>query len=203
MFTEYEIETLIEIEEIAQATTALKKEFLKKEAPYLEISDQDFFSLIMMVPTVGIALANSDISFFEEMSLNRKARKLSKGGYFWGKDPVVFSLKFVIKNYALWEDKFLAVIRTCMERSFDIHAMEGSYDPRATITISQYRKQVLQMPYIFIRFLSSFFLEEDDSIFSTRKMDQVDYKRLLSIGEKLGLTTIPFFHYFCATIEVH
>lgn len=81
MFTEYEIASMIEIPDIHEATMALKKDFIRNEAPYLEISDHDFFSLVMMAPTVGIALANGSVSLFEELALNKKARKLSKGGY--------------------------------------------------------------------------------------------------------------------------
>ena len=77
MFTEYEIETMMEYPEVQSATLELKKEFLKAEAPYLEIGDEDFFSLIVMTPTIGIAMADGNISFFEEMALNKKARKLS------------------------------------------------------------------------------------------------------------------------------
>ena len=88
MFTEYEIESIIELPEILEATQALKKDFCKNEAPYLEISDHDFFSLVMMAPTVGMALADGTVSLFEELALNKKARKLSKGGYFMKKECV-------------------------------------------------------------------------------------------------------------------
>ena len=70
MFTEYEIETMVEIPEILEAALELKKDFLKTEAPYLEINDHDFYSLIMMAPTIGIALADGTISLFEEIALN-------------------------------------------------------------------------------------------------------------------------------------
>ena len=50
-------------------------DFLKTEAPYLEISDEDFFSLVVMAPTIGIAMADGKITLFEEMALNKKARK--------------------------------------------------------------------------------------------------------------------------------
>ncbi|MCV9386088.1 hypothetical protein [Reichenbachiella ulvae] len=203
MFTEYEIETLLELEDVKKAAFELKKDFIKTEAPYLEISDQDFFSLIMMTPTLGIALADGNVSFFEEMRLNRKARKLSQGGYFMIKDPVVFGMKFLLKKYNDWEDKFLKVIRLTMEESFNISSMEKDYDKTATVTQSEYRKAVLDAPYILIRFLVSFFLEEDDDIFSRSTMTRTDYDRMLSIAEKLGLNKVPLFHFFCANFDVH
>ena len=48
----------------------------------MDLSEHDFLSLILMTPTVGIALANGSISLFEELALNKMARKMSKGGYF-------------------------------------------------------------------------------------------------------------------------
>ena len=202
MFTEYEIETLVENEAIKASNFELKKAFIKQEAPYLEISDQDFFSLVMLAPTVGVALANGSVSLFEEMALNKKARKLSKGGYFLKKDPVVFALKYLIKKYDEWEEKFLGVIRVAMESSFDIHSMERDFDPKMEVSQDDYRREVLKAPYIFIRFLASFFLEEDEDIISSRSMSRTDYERLVEIGNKLGLEKIPVFHHFCNTFKV-
>ncbi|MGL1885197.1 MAG: hypothetical protein OCD76_01685 [Reichenbachiella sp.] len=202
MFTEFEIETLIEIEVVQKATFELRKEFIKKEAPYLELSDQDFFSLIMMSPTIGVALADDNVSFFEEMAMNKKARKLSKGGFFFQKDPVVFAMKYLLKNYNNWEDKFLHVIRVAMESSFDVKGMEEDYDREMKVTTTDYRNEILHSPYIFIRFLSSFFVDDDEDIFSVRTMDKVDFERMLSIGKKLGFDKIPLFHHFSSTIEV-
>lgn len=203
MFTEFEIETLIENEAINAAAFELKKEFIKNEAPYLEISDQDFFSLIVMAPTVGVALANGSVSLFEEMALNKKARKLSKGGYFMKKDPVVFGLKYLIKQYDNWESNFFQVIRLTMEETFDIASLEQAYDQTKSVSESEYREEVLKSPYIFIRFLSSFFLDDDEDIISPRKISKVDFERVKSIGEKLGLNKIPLFHYFCSTFNVN
>lgn len=202
MFTEYEIETLIENEVIQKATFELKKEFIKNEAPYLEITDQDFFSLIVMAPTVGVALANGSVSLWEEMALNKKARKLSKGGYFMKKDPVVFGLKYLIKQYDNWEGEFLKIIRLTMEQAFDVSSLEKDFDSNKRVTESEYRDEVLKAPYIFIRFLSSFFLDDDEDIISPRKISKVDFGRVQSIGEKLGLHKIPLFHYFCSTFIV-
>ncbi|MFY0626619.1 MAG: hypothetical protein JXR07_10000 [Reichenbachiella sp.] len=200
MFTEYEIESLVENESLMAATVQLKKDFIKQEAPYLEIKDEDFFSLVLMAPTVGVALADEKVTFFEEMALNKKARKLSKGGYFLKKDPIVFAMKYLIKTYDQWEDRFLEIIRMAMESTFDIKSMEKQFDPNVEFTISQYRMEILACPYIFIRFLVSFFLDgDDDEIFGPRSMSKTDFSRVESIGAKLGLNKIPVFHYFCKT----
>jgi hypothetical protein len=202
MFTESEVETLSELEKIKTASFELKKDFIKTEAPYLEISDADFFSLILLAPTVGVAMADDSLSFWEEMALNKKARKLSKGGFFLKKDPIVFALKYLIDKYDVWEDKFLAVIRIAMETSFDIKSLEENFDVNATVTQDEYKIEVLKCPYILIRFISSFFMDQDESIFGERQLSAVDHQRMVDIGEKLELHKIPVFNHFCKTFTI-
>ncbi|WP_421895089.1 hypothetical protein [Marinoscillum sp.] len=203
MFTEYEIETMVELPEVLEATQALKKDFCKNEAPYLEISDHDFFSLIMMAPTVGIALADGTVSLFEELALNKKARKLSKGGYFMKKDPVVYAMKFLLKKYDIWSDKFFNVLKVAMHVSFDMERLEKKkFDEEAEVTYPEYKKAVLNTPYILIRFIASFFLENDEEIISTnRHIGRNEYLQMLKVGEQMGLNKLPVFQMFCKTFD--
>ncbi len=203
MFTEYELETMSEIPEVLDAVQSLKKGFLKTEAPYLEITDHDFFSMVMMAPTVGIALADGNISLFEEIRLNKKARKLSKGGYFMKKDPVVYAMKFMIKNYPTWCDKFFEVLKTAIEKSCDISGVnQGKIDLNEKVNYQEYKKEVLNSPYILIRFISSFFLENDEDIInSNHQIKQSEYERMIVIGEKLGLGNLMVFEMFCQTFK--
>lgn len=202
MFTEYEIESMIAYPEVLEATKILKKDFLKTEAPYLEISDEDFFSLIIMTPTIGIAMADGKISLFEEMGLNKKARKLSKGGYFMKKDPVVYAMKFLIKNFDSWSDKFLNVLNqtikiTCKTDQMDLKPInEGTFD------YHEYRKAVLMSPYLLIRFIASFFLENDEDIINqNHKVGKAEFQRMKNIAEALDLHKIPVFQLFEKTFE--
>ncbi len=203
MFTEYEIESMIEYPEVKEATTALKKDFLKTEAPYLEINDEDFFSLIIMAPTIGIAMADGKITLFEEMALNKKARKLSKGGYFMKKDPVVYAMKFLIKNYYNWSDKFMNVLKetirvTCGLNDLDLGRPAGEGE----VDYNEYRRAVLHSPYLLIRFIASFFLENDEDIINqNHKIGKEEYQRMILIGEKLELDKIPVFQMFCKTFK--
>lgn len=203
MFTEYEIESMVEIPEVQEATQTLKKEFLKTEAPYLEITDHDFFSLVMMAPTVGIALADGKISFFEEMALNKKARKLSKGGYFMKKDPVVYAMKFLVKNYHNWCDKFYEVLKTTIEKSCDLGSVnQGKIDINDQVNYQEYKKEVLNSPYILIRFIASFFLEDDENIINSKhRIGKNEYQRMIIIGEKLGLDNLIVYAMFCQTFK--
>ncbi len=202
MFTEYEIATMIEDTEILHATQELKKDFIRKEAPYLEINDHDFFSLVMLAPTVGMALANGSISLFEELALNKKARKLSKGGYFLKKDPVVYAMKFLMDKYDAWEEKFFEVLKTSMTRSFDKASLEREINGNEKINENAYKREVLSTPYILIRFIASFFLEQDEDIINARSIAKKEFNRLIVIGEKLELNKIPVFDMFCKTFNV-
>ena len=111
MFTENEIGALILDPDIKESTEKLREKFIEEEAPFLEISIHDFLSLILITPSVGIALANSKVSLMEEMALNKKARKYSKGGYFLKKDPVVTAMGYLIKHYDIWSEIFYAHIK--------------------------------------------------------------------------------------------
>ena len=202
MFTEFEIDTLIDNEEVKSATLALKKDFIKKEAPYLEISDEDFFSLILLTPTVGVDMADGKLSFSEEMALNKKARKLSKGGYFLKKDPVVFALKYLIKTYDEWEERFLDVVKIAMAKSFDMSTVKHDFDPNVEVSYEEYKREILKTPYIFIRFIASFFMEEDEDIINSTTMTQTDHARMVDIGQKLGLADVPLFHYFQKHVNI-
>jgi hypothetical protein len=197
MFTEYEIETLIQDQEISQSVKDLKKDFLKKEAPFLEISDQDFLSLVFLTPTIAIALANKNISLSEELTLNKKARKLSKGSYFFKKDPVVSGMQFLIKKFDEWEERFLDTIRVSMSRTFDLEEEKRSTGDMKVSNLADYRKLVLNSPYILIRFISAFFLEEDEDIFTVREIpaDELDVSKQLAA--KLGLENLAVFKGFC------
>lgn len=203
MFTEYEIDTMMEIRELQQATFELKKYFIKNEAPYLEISDHDFFSLVMMAPMVGIAKADGNISLFEELALNKKARKLSKGGYFMKKDPVVYAMKFMIKKYEDWEDNFFDLLNKAMHLTFDMKALETDAPVPASVSYEDYKREVLTTPYILIRFISSFFLENDEDIInSKRTIGASEYRAMQRVGDKLGLSRVPVFQMFCKTFTV-
>lgn len=201
MFTEYEIDSMLEYPEVMEASLALKKEFLKVEAPYLEITDEDFFSLIVLTPTIGIAMADGKISFFEEMAMNKKARKLSKGGYFMKKDPVVYAMKYLITNYFNWDDKFLNVLKIAMNTACGLDKISrGQVDYEGEVDYAVYKKEVLNSPYLLIRFIASFFLENDEDIInSNHKIGKKEYQRMLIIGEKIGLDKAPVFQMFCKT----
>ncbi len=204
MFTENEVSLMIENQKVLDSLMPLKKDFLKTEAQFLEISDHDFLSLVLLSPSVGIALANGSVSLFEELALNKRARQLSKGGYFMKKDPVVIAMGYLIKHYDIWETKFMEYLKSLMNEVLNFHNVEYQDVEDDNITPGNFRKEVLKAPYGFVRFMSSFFCSEDVDIINaeSRTINKVEYDKVLDIGNKLELNRIPIFRHFCATYNV-
>ena len=202
MFSENEIATMIEIGEIKQATVAVKKRFIDEEVNFLDISDHDFLSLIMVTPAIGVALANGNISLFEELALNKMARKMSKGGYFMKTDPVAHAMKFVVKNFKKWEKEFLGIIKTCMDATFDRDQLQALTGVESGDAIKDFGRDLMKVPYIFVRFLSTMVLNDESDIVERRSISKVEYEKIVDIGIQLHINDMPVFKSFCGTFEV-
>ncbi len=202
MFSENEIATMIEIGEIRKATAETKEKFIREEANFLDISDHDFLSLIMVTPAIGVALANGSISLFEELALNKMARKMSKGGYFMKTDPVAHAMKFVVKNFGKWEEEFLAIIEICMDATFDRSQLQHIEGSASGDVVKDFARDLMKVPYIFVRFLSTMVLNDESDIVERRSISKVEYEKILNIGTQLHINAIPVFKSFCDTFEV-
>ncbi|MDH5474541.1 MAG: hypothetical protein OEX22_02500 [Cyclobacteriaceae bacterium] len=202
MFTESEIATLLEIPEVTDAVINAKEDFRSNQVEYLELSDHDFLSLIMMTPTIGIALANGSISLFEELALNKMARKMSKGGYFLKTDPVAHGMKYLIKDYEKWELPFFEVIKVIMQKSFDRKAVLAFDKNFKEESVRSFAHELLNMPFIFVRFITSFFLHDESDIVETRSVSKVEFEKIEDIGVKLEILEFNFFKSFCKTFHI-
>jgi len=185
MFTENEVTIMLENKGIESAVIGLKKDFIEHEAQFMEISDHDFLSLVLLTPAVGIALANDSVSLFEELALNKKARKLSFGGYFMKKDPVVSAMGFLINHYDKWKDKFYTLLTELMEIGLDLDTLRQQKVSDEDLTPNTFRKELLKAPYGFVRFMASFFCKEDDEIIDVerRSIGKTEYDRVIEIGK--------------------
>lgn len=201
MITEFEIETLVENEEIKREVSSLKKQFLKAESPLYKMNNHDFLALILLTPHIGVALANGSVSLFEELSLNKKARKFSKGGTFLRKDPVVHAMNLLISSFDTWEESFLKVLKSVMYKTFDrSHLLLDEKD--AELPAEDFQRVVMKTPYIFVKYLKAFFLTEDDAITTERKINSIEYDKILFIGQKMELEQLSIFKLFCSTFLV-
>lgn len=196
MFTEGEITHFVANSKIREATESLYKAFKEKEAPYLSVEIQDFLSLMLMTPQVGKALADGKISFAEEIALQKKARKLSKGGYFFSKDPVADAMKYVIKSYYQWEDQFCEYLKSIFKELLDVSKLDFLNDASLS-----YPEKVMKAPYLYVRFVSSFFLNKDEDILSPGKIRKSEWLKIKTIGEKLALNENVFFDEFMAQFK--
>ena len=197
MFTESEISVIIENKKIEEITDQLRKDFIQKEAPYFEISNHDFLSLILLSPSVGLSMANNNISFKEEMALQKKARKLSKGGFFLSKDPVADGMKFLIKKFKDWQDPFYAAINAIFDTLFDEQSLAA-----ANSSDLGYQASVMHSPYLLVRFISCLVLERDEDILSPGKIRAIEFDKTKEIGEKTGIAKLKLFQNFLLAYEV-
>ena len=192
MFTENEISALILDRNIKKETEKLRQEFIEKEAPFLEISVHDFLALILLTTSVGIALANDSVSLMEEMALNKKARKYSKGGYFLKQDPVVTAMGYLIKHYDIWSEIFYGHIKKLIGLMIDKDELMKSTVDSSDVTDEQYCVELLKAPFVLVRFISSFLSNSGDEDLSVeRKIGNNEYDRTIEILEKVDLIKIP------------
>ena len=204
MFSENEVGIMLENESIEDTVKKLKEEFISNEARFLEISDHDFLSLVLLTPSVGIALANGSVSLFEELSLNKKARKLSLGGYFMKKDPVVIAMGYFINHYEVWKDEFIELLKTVMDIALNMDDIRKVDIGEDDISPNSFRREVLKSPYGFVRFLSSFFCSDDDEIINVeqRSIAKDEFDVVVELGKQMELDSVPIFRHFCATYTV-
>ena len=203
MFTEKEVGALLKYPGIQDKIADLKLKFINEEAEYLEIEEHDFLSLILLTPSVGIALSNGSVSLFEEMALNKKARKLSKGGYFLKKDPVVFAMELLIKGYDKWSPIFYEGIKTLMDKTIDLDSQIDKNFNIEDSKVSEQCVQVLKSPFILVRFLTSFFMnDEEEDLLSERKISKIEYDRVVEISEQLGFTKLPIYQIYHSKLIV-
>lgn len=192
MFTENEIDALIKNDVILETTKKLKAEFIDEAAPLLDISDHDFLSLVMLTPSIGIARANQSISLMEEMALNKKARKYSKGGYFMKADPVVNAMTLLIKKYDDWYDRFLDHLKSIGDLMLDKDDLKKSTVDQEGTSDEEYCFETLKSPFLLVRLIGSFLSNaENEDLSLERKVLQSEYDSIIDILTKLDLIDIP------------
>jgi len=206
MITEKELELLLAKPAIEAKLQDLKADFLKKEAQLLEISDHDFLALAILVPSLGLALANGTISLMEEQALNKKARRLSKGGYFLKRDPVVFAMKFLIKAYDKWELTFCTFLQEVLESTGHISQyyvdQDAAESPDFEADLAEMGFELMRLPYIVNQLTTAFFFNDSGEVLNERSIPQAEFQKLNDLGPKLGLDKLRYFKLLLATYEV-
>jgi hypothetical protein len=110
---------------------------------------------------------------------------------------------YLIKHYDIWSGRFYSVLKYIMEITFDTSNLKKSNVDEPGISDEEFCFAGLQSPFIFIRYLTSFFLDdEEEDLVAERHLSQVERDRILDIGEKLGFTEIPLFNKFVTKLKV-
>ncbi|MCU0448260.1 MAG: hypothetical protein MUC97_00255 [Bernardetiaceae bacterium] len=157
----------------------------KQEWGFTDLADEDFFALVLLAPTVGMALANGSISLYEELALNKKARQLSKGNYFLRKDPFMGGLSRFVQEFARFEAGCYALINQAVAAQ-----LPGGPPPSP---------HLMTAPYFLVKLLALLFLREEESILASRGISRTEMVKLREIGDALGLGNSAVFEAFCAT----
>lgn len=202
MFTENQVTALLDFEEVENKVEKLKLDFKENEVPLLDISNHDFLSLALLTPTVELALANGHISLMEEMALNQKARRFSQGGYFLQKDPVVYTLKFLINSFDAWRDKFYSLLADIIALTVHLDELKVMKGHSERVSDFEFEKNLFHAPYIFAQYMSTFFINDVDQTTVQKKISQIEYEKILEVGNKLRIDQYLVFKGFCQTFTV-
>ncbi len=202
MFTEDQVNAILGFEGVEEKVEKLKLAFKEGEVQLLDMINHDFLSMALLTPTIELALANGNISLMEEMAINQKARKLSKGGYFLQSDPVVYTLKFFIKNFNEWRNRFYELLHSVIELTCDLGKLEVFEGHEERVPDFEFERNLLHAPYIFAQYMSTFFINDIEQTTIQKKISQIEYEKILEIGRKLKIDHLVIFRGFCQTFTV-
>lgn len=202
MFTEDQVEALLQFEGIEEKVARLKLDFKEKEAQLMDISNADFLGLAILTPSIELARASGSISLMEEMALNQKARKLSKGGHFLQTDPVVYAMKFLINNFENWRDVFYVFLAELLAETAKLDELEVMEGHSERVNDFEFEKNLFHAPYIFVQYLCTFFVNDVSQATIAKKVSQMEYEKILEMGRKLKIDHYLIFKGFCQTFTV-
>ena len=200
MLTENEVGQLLDISDVYNIVADLHQTFTEAEEGLKNISIHDFLSGMLMLPSIALARVDGTTSLFEELSLNKKARRFSKGGFFLQQDPVVKMVSLLQTSFGQWETKFfksLSKILTVVIPEITPGGITNEHKQENDIFLS-----VMNSSYILIKLLETFFLPEGEEITNKRRISELEHQAITSIGDQLQLSDIPSFKSFIKTFEV-
>ncbi|MBD0404626.1 hypothetical protein [Flammeovirga sp. EKP202] len=202
MITGSELITLVRDADFFNEMQALKKDFLKVDPAFMDLSDDDFISIILITPSIGIALANGSVSHYEEITLRRKARKLSRRSFFQKNDPLAPALKYLSYNFSEWENRFYKLIKITMHSSLKENNVVLETLKNPSSLTGDLKRDILNAPFIFVKFISFLFMEEDDDLLNERAITEVELEKIKEIGTALEIDNVPIFNAFCESFVV-
>ncbi|QCK15253.1 hypothetical protein [Mangrovivirga cuniculi] len=180
MLEEDHIASILNDSEIRNATKELKKSFKDDVAPMLDISDHDFLALVFISPAIAIANSYQDVNIFEEVSINAKARKLSKGDFFIQTDPVAHAIKYFLDNIDKWEDHFYEHLKYIIDIKID----HDKIDNKSSNVIEAFNNS----PHDLALVIETFFINEGEIVGEEKEISKKELEKVKLIIEKTGLS---------------
>ncbi len=164
-----------------------------------EIDAENFFTLALLSPSIAMALANGYISFFEELSLERKAKSLNKHGEMTNMGK---SIKFLITHFDDWENEMYQLL----------HLVFNAYTLRndkltaiwkdETYLTGDLETDFLTAPYALVQLLNFLFLEDEEEMLNRRIISDLEFEKIKAVGEIVGLSNFPIFQSFVNSYDV-
>jgi hypothetical protein len=200
MLTENEVGQLLEIPDVQEVVEELHQTFTKEEREFKEISQHDFLSGMLMLPSVALALVDGTTSLSEELTLNKKARRFSKGGFFLRQDPVVKLVNHMQSQFSQWESRFFVGLGKILK--VVIPEFSSKHNTKEVKSSDGEFLVVMNSSYILIKLFETFFLPEGEEITNKRYVSLNEYQTMVEIGKNLQLSEIGSFRNFIKTFEV-
>lgn len=202
MLNQRELNILLEEPQTTKDLEALRIEFVKKAPQNQKISNMDFISLVLLTPSLGIALAHGKISFFEELSLNKKVRTLSNKSKLLKNDALFYALRYLKNNFSDWEDNFYQLIKLILYSSLKKNSLIWDTFQQQNASTNDLQIDILNAPYIFVKLMTFLFLEDGETFNNKRSIAKTEYEKIVEIGEKLELNNVPLFQQFCNGFDI-
>ena len=119
------------------------------------------------------------------------------------RDPVVVAMGFLIKHYDVWADKFYSHLRMVMAHTLNMEKLLDSKVNSVDVSDEEFCLEGLKSPFIFIRYLTSFFLDdEEEDLVAERNISRVELDRIMEIAHKLEFDKIPLFLKFTTKLKL-
>jgi hypothetical protein len=196
-FHETEISALLASRQVAAQVRQCKAQWGMEH-----LSDPDFFAIVLLAPAVGLALANDNISLYEEMSLGKKARYFSKGSFFLRKGPVVEGLDRLIREFDALGPGCYALLALVISDMLAQYPAQSLPLADLELDLPDHRSILLSAPYFLTKLLAVVFLTEEEALLQPRSISRADFDRLEHIGSEFGLAGTEVFRAFCQTYHL-
>ncbi len=201
MLNETEILLLKHDELVQTKLEQLRQEFISIN-PDLKLSLDDILALVLIAPAVGVALANENMSIFEELSLENKLKQFTRRRDLTAKDDVLKAYQTVLGDFYTWENKLYHVLRYVVNFSLDKQKEVKELLFNEDLSNTEWGIAAMNAPYYLIKILNLIFLADDKNMTSEKRILPIELKKIYAIGEVIDLANMPIFIKFCSTFKL-